>query len=142
MLTLLSRETRTMVFFEAPHRIESTLVDMVTVFGPERPAAVCREMTKIYEEVIRGSIADLLEWSRSEIRGEITLVVAGANAEELRVEAGLAHMDDVVSRVQSLVAKGHSLKEASAVVASAAGIPKRDVYQATIAAKGVQAPDN
>lgn len=141
-LTMLARETRTMVFFEAPHRIESTLVDMVTVFGSERRAALCREMTKTFEEVIRGPLTDLLEWSQGEVRGEITLVVAGANAEELRVEAGLAHIDDVVSRVQSLVEKGHSLKEASALVASAAGIPKRDVYQAAIQAKAAQASDN
>lgn len=114
---------------------------MVTVFGSERSAAVCREMTKTYEEVIRGSLADLVEWSLGEVRGEITLVVAGANAEELRVEAGLANMEDIVRRVQSLVAEGQSLKEASALVAGAAGIPKRDVYQAAISAKAVQASD-
>ena len=140
-LTLLSRETRTMVFFEAPHRIGSTLSDMVTVFGPDRQVAVCREMTKTYEEVIRGSLANLVEWSQGEVRGEITLVLAGANAEELRLEAGLANTEDIVLRVQSLVAKGHSLKEASALVASAAGIPKRDVYQSAIAAKATQASD-
>lgn len=141
-LTLLSRETRTMVFFEAPHRIQSTLADMMTVFGPQRHAVICREMTKTYEEVIRGPLTDLLEWSQGEVRGEITVVVAGANAEELRAEAGLGRLDDVVHRVQSLVAEGHSLKEASALVASTAGIPKRDVYQAAIAAKSAQASGN
>ena len=140
-LTLLSRETRTMVFFEAPHRIGSTLTDMVTVFGSDRRVAVCREMTKTYEEVIRGSLADLVEWSLGDVRGEITLVVAGANADELRIEAGLSNMEDIVLRVQSLVVKGHSLKEASTLVASAAGIPKRDVYQAAISAKAAQASD-
>jgi 16S rRNA (cytidine1402-2'-O)-methyltransferase len=130
-----------MVFFEAPHRIGSTLTDMVTVFGSDRRVAVCREMTKTYEEVIRGSLADLVEWSLGEVRGEITLVVAGANADELRIEAGLSNMEDIVLRVQSLVVKGHSLKEASTLVASAAGIPKRDVYQAAISAKAAQASD-
>ena len=138
-LTALARETRTMIFFEAPHRIAAALADMETVFGSDRKAAVCREMTKTYEEVVRGTLRELVAWAGNEVRGEITVVVAGASAEELRLEAGLADMDSVTARVHGLVAEGLSLKAASAQVAEAAGIPKRDVYQAAIDAKAGKA---
>src|SRR4051794_13655121 len=78
-LTELATEPRTLVFFEAPHRITGALTDMATVFGADRPAAVCRELTKTYEEVRRGPVGELAAWAaRDEPRGEITVVVAGA----------------------------------------------------------------
>jgi 16S rRNA (cytidine1402-2'-O)-methyltransferase len=79
-LTDLAAEPRTMVFFEAPHRLAASLADMATVFGAERTAAVCRELTKTYEEVRRGGLAELAEWADAGVRGEITVVVAGAPA--------------------------------------------------------------
>jgi len=137
-LRALSAETRTMVFFEAPHRIGKSLIDMVTVFGAARQAAVCREMTKTYEEVVRAPLGELANWAQGEVRGEITLVVAGITVEQLRIDSGLSDMQAVVERVNGLVSGGTSLKDASAQVAQSAGISKRDVYQAAIAAKADQ----
>lgn len=134
-LTALRQESRTMIFFEAPHRIAASLADLCSVFGPDRPAALCREMTKTYEEVIRGTLSDLLAWSAGEVRGEITLVVGGVTAEQLRHEAGLGDMESVVARVADLVHRGMSTKDASAHIAAQAGLSKRDVYQAAIAVK-------
>jgi 16S rRNA (cytidine1402-2'-O)-methyltransferase len=137
-LQALSMETRTMVFFEAPHRIGKSLLDMVTVFGADRPAAICREMTKTYEEIIRAPLGELAKWAEGDVRGEITLVVAGISAEQLRSDAGLSDMPAMLDRVQTLVSAGSSLKDASAQVAQTAGISRRDVYQAAIAAKAAQ----
>jgi 16S rRNA (cytidine1402-2'-O)-methyltransferase len=137
-LRALADETRTMVFFEAPHRIDKSLQDMITVFGADRPAAVCREMTKTYEEVLRAPLEKLATWAKGEVRGEITLVVAGISTEQLRANAGLSDMPAILERVQTLVSEGASLKDASAQVAQTAGISKRDVYQAAIAAKADQ----
>jgi 16S rRNA (cytidine1402-2'-O)-methyltransferase len=123
----LASEPRTMVFFEAPHRLADTLAAMAEVFGPERPAAVCRELTKTYEEVRRHCLGDLVEWARGEVRGEITLVVAG------RPAPGLLGVEDVatlVGQVRAKVATGQRLKEAVAEVAEASGARKRDLYDA------------
>ena len=79
-LAALAREPRTLVFFEAPHRLAGTLSALCAAFGAQRPAAVCRELTKTYEEVRRGPLAELAAWAAGEVRGEITLVVAGAPA--------------------------------------------------------------
>jgi 16S rRNA (cytidine1402-2'-O)-methyltransferase len=119
-LAALADEERTMVFFEAPHRTEVALAAMAEAFGTDRPAAVCRELTKTYEEVRRGPLADLLEWD--EVRGEITIVVAGAT----RVEADIS---DAVAAVAALEAEGLSRKDAIAQAAKTLGLPKRDVYQ-------------
>ncbi len=82
----LATEPRTLVFFEAPHRIAASLADLVTAFGADRGAAVCRELTKTYEEVKRGTLGELAEWAtEGEVRGEITLVIAGATPETDRV---------------------------------------------------------
>src|SRR5437879_6275039 len=74
----LADERRTIVFFEAPHRLADSLADLAEAFGADRRAAVCRELTKTYEEVKRGTLAELAHWASGEVRGEITLVVAGA----------------------------------------------------------------
>jgi 16S rRNA (cytidine1402-2'-O)-methyltransferase len=124
----LGREPRTMVFFEAPHRLGTALAAMVEAFGGERPAAVCRELTKTYEEVRRGSLAELATWAEGEVRGEITVVVAGA-------APVVADPAAAVSDVQARVAGGERLKQAVAAVAAETGLAKRDLYAASLAAK-------
>jgi 16S rRNA (cytidine1402-2'-O)-methyltransferase len=125
-------ERRTMVFFEAPHRLDDTLAAMAEVFGSDRRAAVCRELTKTYEEVKRGPLGDLAVWAAEGVRGEITVVVEGAaeSAEELDAA-------ELVRRVQVREEAGERRKEAIAAVAAAAGLPKRDVFDAVVAAKNV-----
>ena len=125
----LAGERRTMVFFEAPHRIAEMLAAAVGAFGPDRQAAVCRELTKTYEEVRRGAVAELAEWAQGEVRGELTVVIAGAPAPPPPGEAQLA---DLVAQAE---AAGDSRKEAIAAVARAAGVPKRTVYDAVLAAR-------
>jgi 16S rRNA (cytidine1402-2'-O)-methyltransferase len=128
-LAALAGEPRTMVFFEAPHRLGVTLAAMAAAFGAGRPAAVCRELTKTYEEVRRGGLAELADWAAGEVRGEITVVVAGAPATTADPEAALRG-------VQARVAAGERLKDAVAAVAVEAGLAKRDLYAAALAAKG------
>jgi 16S rRNA (cytidine1402-2'-O)-methyltransferase len=127
----LAAERRTMVFFEAPHRIAASLADLAGAFGADRPAAVCRELTKTYEEVRRGPLGELAEWAAGGLLGEITVVVAGApdRPDAPMNAAGLA------SAVADGEASGLTRKEAIAAVASANGLPKRDVFDAVIAAK-------
>jgi 16S rRNA (cytidine1402-2'-O)-methyltransferase len=132
-LTQLIHEPRTMIFFEAPHRLEKTLNDMAEVFGPLRRAAVAREMTKTFEEVIRGSMQELKDWATGEIKGEITLVVAGS---ETTAGSGVS-IDELVELAQGRVAEGQSTKDAAAEVAVKFGRTKREVYEAVIAAKSV-----
>ena len=121
-------EERTMVLFEAPHRLEESLADALAVFGADRSAAICREMTKTYEEVVRGSLEELLQWSMSkEILGEITLVIAGSAAGSEITSAA-----DAVSRVKDYEAAGMDRKEAIATVADESGLPKKIVYAAVV----------
>jgi 16S rRNA (cytidine1402-2'-O)-methyltransferase len=124
-------ERRTLVYFEAPHRLDDTLAAMAEVFGAERPAAVCRELTKTYEEVKRGPLKELAAWAAEGVRGEITVVVEGAP------EPGPSELDpaELVSRVRAREEAGESRKEAIAAVAAAAGLPKREVFDAVVAAK-------
>jgi len=132
-LTELATEPRTMVFFEAPHRLAASLADMAAAFGPERPAAVCRELTKTYEEIKRGGLGDLAKWAaEGEIRGEITVVVGGAvpGAGKDLTAAELAEL--VFAREE---AGGLRRKEAIAAVAAEVGLPKREVFDAVVAAK-------
>jgi 16S rRNA (cytidine1402-2'-O)-methyltransferase len=124
-------ERRTLVYFEAPHRLDDTLAAMAEVFGAERRAAVCRELTKTYEEVRRGPLAELASWAAEGVRGEITVVVEGApetGPEELDAE-------ELVRRVRVREEAGERRKEAIAAVAVEAGIPKRVVFDAVVAAK-------
>jgi len=131
-LESLAAEERTMVFFEAPHRLAASLADMAGAFGEQRSAAVCRELTKTYEEVRRAGLGELVAWAQDGVRGEITVVVDGASAEELRDAAGLTSEEDVVQAVSDAMAGGLSRKDAVAQVARAAGLPKRQVYDASV----------
>lgn len=128
----LAGERRTLVFFEAPHRIAASLADLAAAFGADRPAAVCRELTKTYEEVRRGPLGELAEWAAGGLLGEITVVVAGAPD----VAAGPADPAELASAVETGEASGLSRKEAIAAVAKARGVPKRDVFDAVVRAKG------
>lgn len=124
-------ERRTMVFFEAPHRLAATLADLVAEFGPERPGAVCRELTKTYEEVRRASLAELADWATAgEVLGEVTLVVAGRPAPSGPPEG--AALQALVDDVRRRVASGVRLKEAVAEVAAPAGVAKRLLYEASL----------
>lgn len=131
-LDSLATEERTMVFFEAPHRLEESLADMVLAFGAKRQAAVCRELTKTYEEVKRGELGELAQWAQGEVRGEITVVVDGASSDDLREAAGLADDESIARAVMEAMASGMSRKDAAAQVAEAAGLSKRHVYDASL----------
>ncbi|MBI0298090.1 16S rRNA (cytidine(1402)-2'-O)-methyltransferase [Streptomyces sp. PRKS01-29] len=124
-------ERRTLVWFEAPHRLDDTLAAMAEVFGEDRRAAVCRELTKTYEEVRRGPLAELAAWAAEGVRGEITIVVEGAPAPGPE-EAGPA---ELARRVAVREEAGERRKEAIAAVAQEAGVPKRQVFDAVVAAK-------
>jgi len=132
-LAALADERRTLVFFEAPHRVAAFLDALVEAFGADRPAAVCRELTKTYEEVRRGPLADLVAWARAgEVRGEVVVVVGGAPA------PGPSSVGDVVAEVLARVAAGERLKDAVGAVAVDRGVPKRDLYDAAVAAGRAQ----
>jgi 16S rRNA (cytidine1402-2'-O)-methyltransferase len=121
-------EERTMVIFEAPHRLHESLVDAAAILGADRAAAICREMTKTYEETIRGPLSELIAWaSGREVLGEITLVIAGVAAgSEVRTA------DDAVARVREYEAAGMDRKGAIATVAEEFSIPKKIVYAAVV----------
>ena len=131
----LATEPRTMVFFEAPHRLAATLEALASGLGPHRRATVCRELTKTYEEVRRGSLAELVEWAAGDVRGEITLVVAGASADEVRAGAGLDSEEGWIAAVEELEEKGTDRKAAIVAVAKRAGVPRREVYDAVVRAR-------
>ena len=118
-------EPRTMVFFESPHRIKDSISDAVYVFGPERRATVSRELTKKFEETVRGSLAELLTWAEVEPRGELVLVIAGISQEE-KPEVTSA---DLLEAVEFARNAGLSLKQSVAKVALANGVSKSDLYQ-------------
>lgn len=121
-------EPRTAVFFESPHRLAATLADAARVLGPERQAAVCRELTKQFEEVRRGPLGELATWAAEGVRGEITVVLAGA-------ESAPAEVEDLVAGVQSRVDGGERLKAVVAEVAAANGVPSKELYAAVLAAR-------
>ena len=118
----LATEPRTMIFFEAPHRTAATLAAMAVAFGGDRRGAVCRELTKTYEEVRRGSLQELAEWAVSDVRGEVTLVVGG----------GTQPAPDLYSAAEEalgLAADGMKLKAAVAHVARQQGLAKNALYE-------------
>ena len=131
VLDRLAGEVRTMVFFEAPHRLAASMRDLATVFGADRGSAVCRELTKTYEEVRRGGLGELADWAAGEVRGEITLVVAGAEP----AASGSAEPAVLAAAVLDAESAGTSRKDAIAAVARANGLPKRAVFDAVVAAK-------
>ena len=127
-LETLRFEERTMVLFEAPHRITESLKDAAQIFGSERQAAICREMTKTYEETVRGSLQELILWSESkEILGEITVVLAG-------VPVGTAEKtaEEIVARVREYESAGMDRKDAISTVAKECELPKKVVYAAVV----------
>jgi 16S rRNA (cytidine1402-2'-O)-methyltransferase len=125
-LTGLAGEERTMVFFEAPHRTRAALAAMAEAFGGQRPAAVCRELTKTHEEVRRGALADLVAWAGDGVRGEVTIVVSGSGGPPPVETDG----ESLRAAVASLEADGRTRKDAIKAVATRAGVPKRAVYDA------------
>jgi 16S rRNA (cytidine1402-2'-O)-methyltransferase len=123
-------EERTMIFFEAPHRITECLTDAIETFGGDRRAAICREMTKTYEETIRGTLDELRAWSTSkEILGEITMVIAGVPEGSAAKTA-----DEMVARVREFESAGMDRKDAIATVAKEFDLPKKVVYAAVVEA--------
>jgi 16S rRNA (cytidine1402-2'-O)-methyltransferase len=121
----LADEPRTAVFFESPHRIAATLTVAAEVLGADRRAAVCRELTKTYEEVRRGGLGELAEWAADGVRGEITVVVEGAAPR--RRDVG-----DLVDEVRGLADEGMRLKDAAAQVAAEHGVSKKALYDAAV----------
>jgi 16S rRNA (cytidine1402-2'-O)-methyltransferase len=129
-LTELRDERRTLVLFEAPHRLAATLADAAELLGPDRPAAACREMTKTYEETRRGTLAELADWAAEGVRGEITLVIAGAPK-----AIADADPESLAVAVRAREQAGTDRKAAIAEVARETGLPKRIVYAAVVAAR-------
>jgi 16S rRNA (cytidine1402-2'-O)-methyltransferase len=129
-LAALAAERRTAVFFEAPHRLAESLADMAAAFGADRPAVVCRELTKTHEEVRRGPLGELAAWAADGARGEITIVVAGAPEPSVALTG-----DELVRQVLVREEAGLTRKDAVAAVAQETGVPKRAVYDAVVAAK-------
>lgn len=128
----LVHEPRTMVFFEAPHRVDAALGALADVLGSARRAAVCRELTKTYEEVRRGTLGELLAWAKDGVLGECTIVVAGASASDRRAAQGLREPADWATAVQALIEAGSDRRQAIADVARQAGVPRRLVYDAAV----------
>lgn len=127
-LRSLATERRTIVFFESPHRIVDALADLAAIFGADRRMALCRELTKLHEEIIRGTVTEVIEAVGEGVRGEICLVVEGA-AEEL------LDLPGAIARVQALVAGGERASTAAAQIAEETGHPRRELYQAVLDAK-------
>lgn len=132
-LARLAAEERTCVFFESPHRLADTLAEAAEVLGPERRAAVCRELTKTYEEVLRGTLSELAERTAEGVLGEIVVVLEGVDAADTA-----ASMEDLVEYVEERVEAGERLKDACAAVAEGAGIAKRELYQAVLDARAAE----
>ena len=129
-LAALAAEPRTMVFYESPHRLAEALADAAAALGADRPAAVCRELTKTHEEVRRGPLGELAAWAADGVRGEITLVVAGAVAGPASLSA-----EQLAAEVAAEEAAGADRKEAIRAVVGRTGLPRRVVYDAVVAAK-------
>ncbi len=135
-LAELATEPRTLVLFEAPHRVVETLTDLADALGADRPAALCRELTKTYEEVRRASLGELAAWAHREPpRGEITLVVAGAPE-----SAGARSIEDLVDEVVEREQAGDSRRDAVAAVAREYGVSRRELYDAVLAAQRLSTP--
>ena len=128
-LESLRKETRTMIFYEAPHKLLSTLEDMEKVFGPQRPISLCRELTKLHEEVIRTTLSGALAlYAQQSPKGEFVLVVAGAEPEE----KPQATAEEAAAQISRLMEQGLSRKDAVKQTAEALGLPKNLVYDAAL----------
>jgi 16S rRNA (cytidine1402-2'-O)-methyltransferase len=128
VLAELASERRTMVFFEAPHRLAASLAAIADAFGADRRTVVCRELTKTYEEVRRGAAAELATWADAGVRGEITVVVAGADTTKAELTPA-----ELAAEVAADEAAGTPRKQAIADVAKRLGVPRRTVYDAVVA---------
>lgn len=129
-LARLSEEQRTTIFFESPHRLAETLADAASVLGADRPAAVCRELTKPYEEVRRGGLAELAEWAADGVRGEVTVVLGGA------APPPAADLTELAGKVDRMVAEqGRRLKDVVAETAESTGVSRKALYDAVLAAR-------
>lgn len=124
----LANEERTMVFFEAPHRLTAFLSDACVAFGDQRSASVSRELTKTYEQTRRGSLVELAQWAKAGVRGEVTVVIAGA-------EGSLMLVAEAVPLVLERLAAGERFATAVAAVAEECGIPRKPLYSAALAAR-------
>ena len=128
-LESLVKEVRTMVFYEAPHKLCNTLEDMAAVFGSDRPISLCRELTKLHEEVVRTTLGEALQkYTETPPKGEFVLVVAGAAPEEKPA----ATAEDAAARALELMESGMSRKDAARQAAKELGLPKNLVYDATL----------
>jgi 16S rRNA (cytidine1402-2'-O)-methyltransferase len=125
-LAELAADRRTLVFFEAPSRLDVSLAALAESFGADRPAAVCRELTKLHEEVRRGPLGELAEWAAGGVRGEICIVVGGAGTPPP------ADADEATTRVLELATSGTRLKDAATIVAAETGLGKRELYEAAL----------
>ena len=128
-LDSLKKEQRTMIFYEAPHKLLTTLQDMASVFGEDRPISLCRELTKLHEEVVRTTLGGAIQtYTENAPKGEFVLVVAGAPEQEKET----ATADDAAARVQQLMAEGLSRKDAIKQTAKELNLPKNVVYDAAL----------
>jgi 16S rRNA (cytidine1402-2'-O)-methyltransferase len=128
-LEALVKEQRTMIFYEAPHKLLSTLEDMAEVFGADRPISLCRELTKLHEEVVRTTLGQAIEkYTEQPPKGEFVLVLAGA----ARAEDPVATETDAAGRVKALMAQGLSRKDAIKQTAAELKLPKNVVYDAAL----------
>ncbi|AGF71897.1 16S rRNA (cytidine(1402)-2'-O)-methyltransferase [Corynebacterium halotolerans] len=127
-LESLRTEERAACFFESPHRLAETLAEAAEILGPDRRAAVCRELTKMYEEVRRDTLPELAEWAAAGVRGEITVVLEGGSADDVNVAS-------LVPVVEALVADGMRLKDACKQIAAGRGVSNRELYEAVLAAR-------
>ena len=136
-LDSLKKEQRTMIFYEAPHKLLATLTDMAEIFGEDRPISLCRELTKLHEEVVRTTLGQAVtRYTQSPPKGEFVLVVAGAPAEK----QALPSETDAAARVSQLIAQGVSRKDAVKQTAKELGLPKNVVYD--IALRDSDSEDN
>ena len=128
-LDSLQEEKRTMIFYEAPHKLLNTLEDMTEVFGEDRPISVCRELTKLHEEVYRTTLGEALRhYTETAPKGEFVLVVAGAPEEEKEVPTAT----DAAARVKELMERGLTRKDAIKQTAQELNLPKNTVYAAAL----------
>lgn len=134
-LRKLLSEERTMVFFESGHRIKETIDAMLEVFGKERAIAICRELTKTYEEIFRGNLAEAVEYASSDVRGEITIVLAGAS------ETSSAGDKEILEALGLLAEEGIDRKTAVSHVAIMLKVPKRQVFDLALKIQFSQAPN-
>lgn len=128
-LAEIARERRTVVIYESPHRLRGCLEDLAAACGPRRRAAVARELTKLHEEVVRGTLAELAAWAEGPVKGEAVVVVEGAGPGVEPDDAELAEA------LEAAISSGASRRDAAAEVAAAYGVPRRRAYALAVALK-------